>query len=216
MKVFFKYLGVVIASFLVLAYLCFLFVLPNAINLNKYETEVKKLAKDYAKINISYENPKIITTPLLGAGLKADNIYINLPDGSLLFSAESIKTRISLPSLLLLTVKVSCFEAENPFVNLEIANNENFKIVKLIETLVNPQKEQELEEVRQTAETGAFHFNPKWIRIKVPNVKLDNYRILVNDLKSEHFLELKGEELRFGYFNGKTAKIKTFNIYLKV
>ena len=210
MKVFFKYLGVVIASFLVLAYLCFLFVLPNAINLNKYETEVKKLAKDYAKINISYENPKIITTPLLGAGLKADNIYINLPDGSLLFSAESIKTRISLPSLLLLTVKVSCFEAENPFVNLEIANNENFKIVKLIETLVNPQKEQELEEVRQTAETGAFHFNPKWIRIKVPNVKLDNYRILVNDLKSEHFLELKGEELRFGYFNGKTAKIKTY------
>ncbi len=210
MKVFFKYLGIVIASFLVLAYLCFLFVLPNAINLNKYETEVKKLAKDYAKINISYENPKIITTPLLGAGLKADNIYINLPDGSLLFSAESIKTRISLPSLLLLTVKVSCFEAENPFVNLEIANNENFKIVKLIETLVNPQKEQELEEVRQTAETGAFHFNPKWIRIKVPNVKLDNYRILVNDLKSEHFLELKGEELRFGYFNGKTAKIKTY------
>ena len=210
MKVFFKYLGIVIASFLVLAYLCFLFVLPNAINLNKYETEVKKLAKDYAKINISYENPKIITTPLLGAGLKADNIYINLPDGSLLFSAESIKTRISLPSLLLLTVKVSCFEAENPFVNLEIANNENFKIVKLIETLVNPQKEQELEEVRQTAETGAFHFNPKWIRIKAPNVKLDNYRILVNDLKSEHFLELKGEELRFGYFNGKTAKIKTY------
>ena len=210
MKVFLKYLGITAASILVLVYLCFLFVLPNAINLNKYEPLVKKLAKDYAKINISYENPKIITTPLLGAGLKADNIYINLPDGSLLFSADSIKTRIALPSLFLLTVKVSCLEVEKPFINLEIANNENFKIVKLIESLVNPQKEQELEEVRQTAETGAFHFNPEWIRIKVPNVKLNNYRVLVNDLKSEHFLELKGDELNLGYFNGKTAKVKTY------
>ena len=209
MKNFWKYLGYSTAVIVILVYLCFLFVIPNVIDLNKYKPMVQKLAEKYAKLDINFENPKIITTPLLGAGVKADNISIKLPDNSLVFSADSVKTRIALPSLLLLTVKVSCLEVEKPFVNLEIINDDNFKIVRHIERLVNPAKEQKLEEVKQTAEAEGFKFNPAWIRIKVPNVKLNNYRVLVNDLKSNHYLELKGDELSLGYFNGKTAKIKT-------
>ena len=209
MKNFWKYLGYSTAVIVILVYLCFLFVIPNVIDLNKYLPEVQKLASEYAKLNIALENPKIITTPLLGAGVKADKISIKLPDNSLVFSADSVKTRIALPSLLLLTVKVSSLEVEKPFVNLEIINDDNFKIVRHIERLVNPAKEQKLEEVKQTAEAEGFKFNPAWIRIKVPNVKLNNYRVLVNDLKSNHYLELKGDELSLGYFNGKTAKIKT-------
>ena len=210
MKSFLKYFVITVVVFLLLLYLCFLFIIPNAIDLNKYKEPVQKLTSEYAKLNINFENPKIITTPLLGAGIKADNVSVKLPDNSLLFSADSIQTRIALPSLLLLTVKVSCLEIEKPFVNLEIINDDNFKIVRHIERLVNPAKEQELEEVKQTAEAEGFKFNPAWIRIKVPNVKLNNYRVLVNDLKSKHYLELKGQELNLGYFNGKTAKLKTY------
>ena len=210
MKSFLKYLGIIVASFIALAYLCFLFVIPNVIDLNKYKPEAQKLAEEYAKLKVDFENPKIITTPLLGAGIKADNVSIKLPDNSILFSADSIKTRIAIPSLFLLTVKVSCLEVEKPFVNLEIINDENFKIVKLIERLVNPAKEQKLEEAKQTVEAEGFKFDPAWIRIKVPVVKLNNYRVLVNDLKSKHYLELKGDELVLGYFNGKTAKVKTY------
>ena len=68
-----------------------------------------------------------------------------MPDKSTLFSAENLKTRISLPSLLLLTVKVSCLEINKPFINLEIINDEDFKIVKLVEDLLNAGKEQALE-----------------------------------------------------------------------
>ena len=210
MKNFLKYIGIFIASIVVLLYLSFLFVVPNIIDLNKYLPEVQKLVEDYAKLNIKLENPKIITTPLLGAGIKADNIFIKLPDDSVLFSADSIKARIALPSLLLMTVKVSCLEVEKPFVNLEIINDENFKIVRHIERLINPAKEQKLEEVKQTADAEGFKFNPAWIRIKVPAVKLNNYKLLVTDLKSKHYLELKGDELVLGYFNGKTAKLKTY------
>ena len=97
----------------------FLFVLPNVIDLNKYKTEVQNLIKEQTKLNIDFQNPKIITTPLLGAGVKADNITIKLPDDSILFSADSIKTRIALPSLFLLTVKVSCLDVEKPFINVQ-------------------------------------------------------------------------------------------------
>ena len=195
-----------------LMYAGFLFVLPNVIDLNKYKTEVQNLINEQTKLNIDFQNPKIITTPLLGAGVKADNITIKLPDDSILFSADSIKTRIALPSLFLLTVKVSCLDVEKPFINLEIKNNENFKIVQLVEDMLNEGKEQRLEEGKQTvqAEAEGLKFNPEWIRIKVPAVKLHNYRVLVNDLKSKHYLDLKGEELVLGYFNGKTAKVKTY------
>ena len=212
MKTFLKYLGFTILGAMVLAYAGFLFVLPNAIDLNQYTPEIQKLAKEQAKLNVNFENVKIVTTPLLGAGIKAENISVKLPDNSVLFSADNIKTRISLPSLLLLTVKVSCCEIEKPFVNLEIINDENFKVVKLVEDLLNAGKEQKLEEGRQTvqAEAEGFKFNPAWIRIKVPTVKLNNYRVLVNDLKSKHYLDLKGEQLVLGYFNGKSAKVKTY------
>ena len=212
MKKFFKYLGFIALGVIILAYAGFLFVLPNVINLNQYLPEVQKLAKEQAKLDVNLENAKVITTPLLGAGVKAENISVKLPDNSVLFSAESVKTRISLPSLLLLTVKVSCCEIEKPFVNLEIVNDENFKVVKLVEDLLNAGKEQSLEEGRQTvqAETEGFKFNPTWIRIKVPAVKLNNYKVLVNDLKSKHYLDLHGEQLVLGYFNGKSAKVKTY------
>lgn len=212
MKKIFKHLGFIALGVIILAYAGFLFVLPNVINLNQYLPEVQKLAKEQAKLDVNLENVKVITTPLLGAGVKAENISVKLPDNSVLFSAESVKTRISLPSLLLLTVKVSCCEIEKPFVNLEIVNDENFKVVKLVEDLLNAGKEQSLEEGRQTvqAETEGFKFNPTWIRIKVPAVKLNNYKVLVNDLKSKHYLDLHGEQLVLGYFNGKSAKVKTY------
>ena len=209
MKRFLKYIGYTIAVLLTLGYLGFLFILPNAVDLNKFKPDIQKLAEEQAKLKVDFENVKIITTPLLGAGIKADNISVKLPDDSLLFSADNFKTRISLPSIFLLTVKVSCLEVNKPFVNLEIVNNENFKVVKLVEEILNQGKEQKLEEGKSVEQTEEAIFNPAWIRIKVPCVRLNNYKILVNDLKSKHYLDLHGEELTLGYFNGKSAKIKT-------
>lgn len=202
-------LGYSALGVLALAYASFLFVLPNAVDINKYKPEVQKLAKEQANISVDFDNAKIITTPLFGAGLKAENISVKLPDNSVLFSADSLKTRVALPSLFLMTVKVSAFEVNNPYVNLEIANDEQFKVVQLIEDILNAGKEQRLEEVAPV-EVQQSWFNPSWIRIKVPNVTLNNYKVLVNDLKSGHYLKLNGEKLKVGYFNGKSLKVKTY------
>lgn len=209
MKKVLKYIGFTIAGLLALVYLGFLFVLPNVIDLNKFKPDIQKVAEDQTKLKVDFQNVKIITTPLLGAGIKADNISIKLPDDSTLFSADNFKTRISLPSLLLLTVKVSCLEVNKPFINLEIVNNENFKVVKLVEDILNQGKEEKLEEGKPVEQAEESMFDPSWIRIKVPCIKLNNYKVLVNDLQSKHYLDLHGEELTLGYFNGKSAKIKT-------
>lgn len=207
-----KITGFIFLGIIVLIYLGFLFVLPNVIKIEDYKSQIQKLVEEQTKLKLDFNNAKVVTTPLLGAGIKAEDISIKLPDDSTLFSADKIQARIALPSILLMTVKVSCLEVESPFVNLEIVNDDNFKIVKLIENKLNAGKEQKLETQGQTSklDDGKFKFNPEWIRIKVPNVKIYNYRILVNDLKSKHFLNLRGEELTLGYFNGKTAKVKTY------
>ena len=191
----------------ILTYLSFLFVLPNAVDINKFKPEIQKIAKEQTNLSIDFENAKIITTPLFGAGLKAKNIVVKLPDDSVLFSADSFKTRVALPSLFVLTAKVSWLEINNPFVNLEI-DDEQFKIIQLVEDILNKDKEQKLEQQGQTIEEKPW-FNPAWIRIKVPNIKLNNYNVLVNDLKSNHYLKLSGEELVAGYFNGKRVKLRT-------
>ena len=202
-----KMFGYTIAGILGLAYLGFLFVLPNAVDINKFKPEIQNIVKEQANLSVDFENAKIITTPLLGVGLKAENISVKLPDDSVLFSADDFKTRVALPSLLVLTAKVSCLEINNPYVNLDIANNQ-FKVMQLVEDILNKGKEQKLEKLGQVEEEKSW-FNPAWIRIKVPCVKVNNYNVLVNDSESKHYLKLTGEELVAGYFNGKRVKLKT-------
>ncbi|MCQ2754457.1 MAG: AsmA family protein, partial [bacterium] len=211
MKNFWKIAGFTALGIFAVIYLGFLFVLPNVIDLNQFKPEVQKIAKEQANLSVDFENPKIITTPLFGVGIKTDKISVKLPDNSVLFSADSLKTRVALPSIFVWTVKVSCVEINNPFSNLEIANNKQFKVITLVENILNSGREQKLEEkgVEKVEETFITKAISK-IRIKVPHITVNNYKILVNDLQSKHYLKLTGEQLKAGYFNGKTVKVKTY------
>ena len=93
MKTFLKWFGIASGSLLLILYLAFLFVLPNALDLNQFKPDIQKVAKDYAQLDVNFENAKILTTPLLAVGLKADDLSVKLPDGSLLVGANGFKTR---------------------------------------------------------------------------------------------------------------------------
>ena len=117
---------------------------------------------------------------------------------------DGIKIRISLPNLLFLTVKASCVEIDSPKINLEIINNEQFKVVRLVEDILNKQKNEPPKE-----DSEPLPFDISKIKYKVPNAKISDYLVVINDLKTKHKLALKGEQLNAGYDNGKFANIKT-------
>lgn len=214
MKKFLIILSSITGSLLIILYLSFLFVLPNVLDLNKYKADLSKILLENAKISLHFKDAKLLTTPLFGVGVKVSDITIKLPDNSTLFSADSLKTRVALPSLLLLTVKVSNFEVENPYLNLEIQNDKQYKIVQLVEDLINENKKAEFEKKDTKDVENTVVFDPSILRIKVPKVSLKNYKIVVNDLKNKHFLKLEGDLFEAGYFNGKTAKVKgDLNLY---
>ena len=206
MKKFFKVTGIVLASILVLLYLAILFVVPNAIDLNQFKPEIQKIAKEQANLIVDFENPRISITPLLSAGIITDKISVKLPDESDVITADSFKGRISLPSLLLLTVKVTTAELNNPDINIDIVDGKAFKLIQAFEEILN-KKEEKIEETLQTAQKPLI--DPESIKIKVPAVKITNYDLKINDLKTNNFLKLRGDELVLGYFHGKSFSIKT-------
>ena len=133
MKKFFKVLGLLIIIAVIGLYLSFLFVLPRVADLNKFKPDLQQIVKEQTNLLLDFENPKISVTPLLAAGITADNISIKLPDNSDLITAEYFKGRISLPSLLFLTVKVSTAEIDNPNINIDIVDGKAFKAVQAFE-----------------------------------------------------------------------------------
>ena len=206
MKKFLKIFGLLLLFCILICYFSFLFVLPNVTDLNKYKPVLQQAVKEQAKLDIDFANAQITATPALGLGVKIDDLSVKLPDNTTLFYSSSVNARIALPSLLLLTVKISCFDVENPYLNLDIADGQNMKIVKLAENIINENKQREMDKVK--IQNEGFQFNPALIRIKIPDIKLNNYKIIINDIKNRHYLSLMGNNLSFGYFNGKRAKIK--------
>ena len=210
MKKIFRILGIIFGVIVIGLYISFLFVIPRVVDITQYKSQIKELVKEYANLDIDYKNEKLVTTPLLGVGFKADDVTVNLPDKTTIFSSDSIKTAVSLPHLLFLTVRVSSVDVQNPFINIEIMKNgEDYKIVKHIEDLLNARKESTFGQKPVIEEKEGFRFNPEWIKIVVPNVRLNNYKVLVSDLGTNHYLDLHGDKLIFGYFNRKNIRVRT-------
>lgn len=206
MKKFLKITGITVISLLVILYAAFLFVLPNVVDLNKYKAEIQQTVKEQTNLTLDFDNAKISVTPLLSAGITADNIKIKLPDNSELLSADSFKGRIALPNLLLLTVKVSTAEIVNPVINIDIVDGKAFKAVSAYEEILN-RNEERIEENLQTAQKPLIE--PELIKIVIPAIKIFNYKALINDLKTSNYLKLQGNELVLGYNNGENVSVKT-------
>ena len=206
MKKFFKILGILLLVIILGLYLAFLFVLPRAVDLNKFKPDLQKIVQEQTNLKLDFNNPKISVTPLLGAGVSLDNITIKLPDDSELLAADNFIGRISLPHLIFLTVKVSKADILNPVVNVDIVDGNAFKAVSAFEEILDKQDEN-IEQNLQTAEKPLI--DPSMIKIIVPAVKLTNYAAFINDLKTGDFLKLCGDELVLGYNNGKSFSLKT-------
>ena len=213
MKKVLKIIALIIAIAALLVYAAFLFVLPKKLDLNIYKSQIQKLAEEYSHLSLDFDNIQLVTTPLLEAGVKINDINVKLPDGSELFNADGMKAKVSLPNLLLLTVRVSEVVIDNPQINVEIAEDgSQYKLMSIIERIINEQKQKQ--EAAPPVETKTSWFNPAWIKIKVPNINLNNYALKINDLKSKHYLTLRGENLAAAFYNMKTFKVKTYAEFL--
>ena len=206
MKLFLKILGCTALSVLIIIYLAFLFVLPRKIDINSYKNDIQKLVLDNTKMSINFEDAKLITTPILGIGADIKGINLKLPDDSDMANIDNLRVKISIPHFLLWTVRVSEVKVDN--LNLIADTNKDgtqYKFMSVIQDLVNANKEKK----EEAPKTNKF-FDPATLKIKVAHIKVNNYRVTVNDLHTNHNLVAQGEELKGAYFHRKKLQIKTY------
>ena len=196
MKKFFVALAVAILSLVVAVYCCFL-IFPLFVKLEGYKKDIQKLVSDTSKLNLNYSKARLYTTPLLSVGLIVNDIEIKLPDNSLLLKTPEIKAGISLPSLLTLTVKTSKSHILNPDINLEIVNGEQYKVVKIVEDIIN-EGIKNPKEIKEPLNPFVESLINK-IKIKVSNFEIKNHSLLVKDLKTNNSLNFKGEKISLWY-----------------
>ena len=211
MNKFLKITLISLVSILAIFYIAFLAIPPifnTVYDINQHKKDIQKIVKETAKLNLDYSKIKIYTTPLLSAGVIIDDVKITLNDNSTVFSTDKIKGGIALPSLLTLTVKTAKTEIINPYINLEIVNDEQYKILSVVEDIINENNAKPKQE--PTKESEFLNKIVEKIRIKIPSIKIVNYQAKINDLKTNHNLKLTGEELILGYNSARnTFKIKT-------
>ena len=211
MKRVLKIAGYSVLSILFILYLSFLFILPKSVDLNKYKPDLQKAVKDNTGLTLDFDRVEVITSPFLEAGIRTKNIKVKFPDNTELFSADAFKAKVFLPELLWLTVRVSCAEVDSPKANIEIINSEKYKVAKIYEDLINKKREQRrLNPPEQLSdEADMLPFDISSIKLYIPSLKLNNYKITIDDVKTSHKLALTGDLFEVGYYNGETAKLKT-------
>lgn len=210
MSKFWKVTGYVFLSVLAIIYLSFLLIIPNVVKVDSYKADIQKAVKDSTNLDLDFGKAKVITTPLLEAGVKFQDVSVKLPDGSTLLTSEMVKGKIFLPSLLMRSVRVSGAEIKSPRVSIDIEDGRRFKAAKAYEDLVNANR------AAKRADKFSFknqeeepQFDISSIKIFVPALKISDYNVKVDDVQANHSLTLKGDELKLAYLNGKVVKLKT-------
>lgn len=197
-----KILGISILSLLLILYIGFLFVLPNALNLNNYTPLISQTVKDLSDLNFSAENIKLKTTWNLHTKISVDNIAIKYPNERAFLAAKNAEMGIKLFPLLTLNIELSPIKLNEPKFNMAIEKDGRYDIEKFLNNLLSKQLPQE-----NTQETQPL---PIKISNKMPDITVNNYTIELKDLKTNELMTVKGDSFKIIEFTlGDKIKVLT-------
>ena len=201
-----KILAISVISVLMVAYLAFLFVLPNALNLNNYKSDITKIVKDMANLDLSIEDLKLKTTWDMQVKIVAKNASVKYLNKKELLSAKNGEVGVKLLPLILLNVELSPIKIDTPKVSLAIEKDGRYDVEKFANSL--------LVKLNQPVQNQQTQAQPQALPIKIsnnmPNILLSNYDITLKDEKTNDVMKISGDEFKISEFKlGDKIKITT-------
>lgn len=188
-----KALKVIIISVLsvfIAAYLAFLFVLPYAIDLNKYSPQITKALQDNTGLNISIKGLKVRTAWNLSAGALIDKTDLKYPDGKKFAQINNLDIKLSLIPLLWGQIQLDKVSADKILANLDVNNKGEFLLQEYFGKNVPSKK------------SPALTFSDN-----MPDISAKKYRFSL--LQGRKDYTIKGENLKISDFVlNKKIKIK--------
>ncbi len=192
-----KITGIVVGSLILLIYASFLFILPNVIKVDKYKSDIQKIVEDSSGLKFDYSQAKLYTHPLLKVGLKVNEPSVTFPEGEKLFNANELDVRVDILPVIFKQIKISKFALSSPEINIDILDDDKYRFESILANMQNTEENtNENEEQPKPQEQQDFDFT-----ILLSNAIIDNYSVLVSDLKRGDNLKLSGDYIKIIEFN---------------
>lgn len=184
---------IILFSFLVLfiaGYLAFLFVLPNAVDLNKYIPQITKIIKDDTGFGVNLQGLKVKTSWNLSAGAFINKTDLLDPTGKKFAQINGLQVRLSLVPLLFNKIQINKIDVDKLLLNIDVDKDGKFILKKYLTK--KPTKTQ--------SKYKLVH--------NMPDISAKKYRM--SFLSGANKYSLKGEDLKVSDFVlDKKFKIKT-------
>lgn len=115
-----------ILSIFIAAYLAFLFVLPYAIDLNKYSPQITKAIQDNTGLEVTIKGLKVRTAWNLSAGALIDKTDLKYPQGEKFAQINNMDIKLSLIPLFWGQIQLDKISADKILANLDINDKGEF------------------------------------------------------------------------------------------
>ncbi len=138
---FLKILSFTFIFILLALYSAFLFVVPNFVDINKYEPQIRKAVQDNTGFLINTEDIKLSTGWNLSAGLKTGRIDFLYPNNEKFFQANNFEIKLSLIPLLMKNIIIDSISADNLILKMKVEKDGTFYIEKFLPKTDNNKSE---------------------------------------------------------------------------
>lgn len=173
-----------IFSILLIAYMAFLFVLPNCIDLNQYSPQITKIIQDKTGFQVELDGLKIKTSWNLSVGALINKVDLKYSTGEKFAQINGLQIKLSLIPLLFKEIKINTIDADKILANID----------------AKMQRGNEAEKTNSSIHTFT-------LSTKFPVISVKKYRISL--LKGENNYTLKGNNLKISDFVlNKKIKLK--------
>ncbi len=141
-----KTFSIIIVSFIALLYAAFLFILPNAININNFTPQINEQVEKISGFKLALDNPKLKTTWNLGVKVQADNISLKYDDDTDFINLLSPSLELNLPTLIFGHLNLDKIFVKEAQMKLVFTKNKNYTLEKYILNTLNNLPEPKEEE----------------------------------------------------------------------
>lgn len=183
-RIFWKRLGILLAGAVVLLYLMFLSC-PLILNplIEGYIPQIKNIIKETTGLNSNLEGVKVVTTPKLTAGLKAEKFELSTPENKKILIAGGFRVKMSLLPLFARRIEIDAVQLDNAEANLLVMSDGTFEVEKYFP------KSEETEE-KAGSEPAAITGLPLGFKLSnhLPDIEVKNYTLTITDGADEYTL----------------------------
>ncbi len=183
-RIFWKRLGILLAGAVILLYLMFLSC-PLILNplIEGYIPQIKNIIKETTGLDSNLEGVKVVTTPKLTAGLKAEKFELSTPENKKILSAGGFRVKMSLLPLFARRIEIDAVQLDNAEANLLVMSDGTFEVEKYFP------KSEETEE-KAGSEPAAITGLPLGFKLSnhLPDIEVKNYTVTITDGADEYTL----------------------------